>query len=249
MALSLPKFGDTLIEQTKARQPKQSCLWPAPYNDNTPQAAFKFLTECWWTWDETSGEIGLVPRKEYIEAACYEWHQAFEKRQALLIAKSRRLLISWLCRGLETWQMGLQRGESLIVDQVYENAAEHLWRVHFSLSQLRERRPEIKLAPHRYLGSADVKRIDDVVLPNGSLMTQGHQRAGSQQGKGKTIVSLEELSKYDSPADFWGQALIVTQGSATGKGGWVCGIANASANKGWDEIKEGANAREMLGLE
>jgi len=228
---------------------KSDCLWPAPYDIDSPEVAFRFLTECWWTFNEADQEIALVPKKPYVEELCHEWHGAFARRQALLIEKSRRLIVSWICRGLETWQMGLTKGETHIVDQTHENSAEHLWRVHFALGQLRERRPEFRLTKHEVRGSPAAKQATHVILPNGSLMTQGHQDAISEQGKGKTIVTLEEISKYRSPAAFWGQALIVTQGAAAGKGGWVCGIANASPISEWQEIKGFASAREMLGLE
>jgi hypothetical protein len=228
---------------------RSECLWPPPYHRDTGAAAFQFVTQCWWTFNEADQAIALVPAKEYVEELCHEWHMAFCRRQALLIEKSRRLIVSWICRGLETWQMGLTPGETHIVDQTHENSAEHLWRIHFALTQLRNRRPDIKLAKHEVRGSPAAKQATHVILPNGSLMTQGHQDAISEQGKGKTIVTLEEISKYRSPSAFWGQALIVTQGSAAGRGGWVCGIANASPVNDWQEIKGGASAREMLGLE
>jgi hypothetical protein len=229
--------------------PTKTCLWPAPYDEDTGEAAFRFITECWWTLNEADQKIDLVPAKPYVEALCHEWHGAFVRRQALLIEKSRRLIVSWISRGLETWQMGLSLGEAHIVDQTHENSAEHLWRIHFALGQLRDKRPEFQLAKHEVRGSPAAKQATHVILPNGSLITQGHQDAISEQGKGKTIVTLEEISKYRSPSAFWGQALIVTQGSAAGRGGWVCGIANASPVSEWQEIKGFASAREMLGLE
>jgi hypothetical protein len=233
------------LQQTNSTK----CLWPAPYDEDSADAAFRFITECWWTLNEADQVVSLVPAKPYVKELCSEWHGAFTRRQALLIEKSRRLIVSWICRGLETWQMGLGRGEAHIVDQTHENSAEHLWRVHFALGQLRERRPEFGLGKHEVRGSPAAKQATHVILPNGSLMTQGHQDAISEQGKGKTIVTLEEISKYRSPAAFWGQALIVTQGAAAGRGGWVCGIANASPISEWQEIKSFVSAREMLGLE
>lgn len=190
-----------------------------------------------------------MPPKPYVERFCHEWQGAFSRRQAMLCEKSRRLIVSWICRGLETWQLGIKPAEAIIIDQTFENSAEHLWRIHYALNQLRDRRPEFKLAKHLSYGSIERKQATDIKLPNGSLITQGHMDAIAEQGKGKTIVSLEEISKYRAPAAMWGQALIVTQGAATGSGGWVCGIANASPSSEWQEIKAGASAREMLGLE
>ena len=88
-----------------------------------------------------------------------------------------------------------------------------------------------------------------IELANGSLLTIAHQKAGAEQGKGKTDVILEELSRYRDPAGFWGQARIVTQGAAGGPGGWVCAICNASPNTAWHAIKEGVEARKLLGID
>lgn len=190
------------------------------------------------------------------EEFVHEWYGAFRRRQALIVEKSRRIFVSWMSRGLETWVMGLERGSWRIIDQTHENAAEHLWRVHFSLTELYDRRPELNLRRHDWRGSVVTKEPTDIILSNGSLMTQGHQDAGAAQGKGMTGVTLEEISKYRHPSEFWAQAKIVTQGS-DGTGGWVLGIANASPNEDWKSIKgadvdhniPGIKARKLLGLE
>ena len=145
--------------------------------------------------------------------------------------------------------MGLGRGEWHIVDQTHENSAQQLWRVHFSLKELASRRPELKLKPHKAYGSIERKEVTDIVLPNGSIFTQGFQEAGADQGKGKTGVTLEEVSKYRQPSAFWAQSLIITMGEAGSKGGWVCGIANSSPNPDWRDIKGKLSARKLLGLE
>lgn len=250
MATGLDKLEADLLERVHALNPKDARpLWPAPYNDDTAQSGFKFVTECWWGDNTTDRLVELMPAKEYVEALCYDWHLCYTSRKPLLIEKSRRLIVSWICRGLETWQMGLKRGDSIIVDQTYENAAEHLWRIHFGLTELRRRRPEFRLEPHRVLGSVDVHLVDDIVLPNGSTMTQGYQKPDSEQGKGKTLVTLEEVSKYRNPSAYWSQAIILTMGAAGNSGGWVCGIANSSPNPDWKNIKGGVSARSILGLE
>ena len=91
--------------------------------------------------------------------------------------------------------MGLGRGEWHIVDQTHENSAQQLWRVHFSLKELASRRPELKLKPHKAYGSIERKEVTDIVLPNGSIFTQGFQEAGADQGKGKTGVTLEVVPR------------------------------------------------------
>lgn len=247
-SFGLAEFQKKAFALLEEQGPARS-LWPDKYSEPTGESAFKFLTECWWTEEETSGRNDLVPQEEYVEEFCHEWINSYNNRQAFLVEKSRRLLISWMCRGLETRELGIAKGNLIIVDQTYENAAEHLWRVHHGYSVLREKRPEFRLKPHRKLGAEDVHRIDDVVLPNGSLFTQGHQAAGAEQGKGKKIVVLEEISKYREPAAFWSQAKLLTMGPANDVGGWVVGIANASPNPDWQKIKGNVKARNLLGLE
>jgi hypothetical protein len=224
-------------------------IWPHPYNHNDAQAGLRFLTECWYTFNEADQEMALVPNKEYIREFAYHWFESRSLRQPLVIEKSRRLLISWICRGLETWQLGIKRGELVIVDQTERNAAEHLWRVDFALKELRSRHPKLGIPEHQSRGTLIGRGCTMVQLANGSLMTIAHQRAGAEQGKGKTDVILEELSRYRDPAGFWGQARIVTQGAAGGPGGWVCAICNASPNTAWRSIKEGVEARKLLGIE
>jgi hypothetical protein len=224
-------------------------LWPEQYCDLTPATAFRWLTECWWTLDEAAMRVALVPQKEYIECFCYEWVTSFALRQPLIIEKSRRLVISWACRGLETWVCGLNRAEWLIVDQTHTNAAEHLWRCHFGLQELRQRRPKLNIPAYETRGAVLTKEPTHVILANGSILSQIHQDAGTSQGKGKTGITLEEISKYGSPSAFWNQAKIVTQGPPGELGGWLCGIANADPDPDWHAIKGKNSARKMLGLE
>jgi hypothetical protein len=227
---------------------EKSCLWPPPYDTDSPRAAYEFLTECWWTDNEANQQTELIPAKPFVREFVAEWHGAFSKRQPFLIEKVRRMTISWICRGLETWTMGLRRGSWLIIDQNHANASEHLWRIDHSLNQLYERRPNLKLRHHAVRGAVLIKQPTHVLLANGSQISQAHQDAGAAQGKGKTGVTLEEVSKYAAPSAFWGQALIVTQGKGGTPGGWVCGIANASPNPDWRAIKVGADARKLLRL-
>lgn len=223
-------------------------LWGERYSGDDPESAFRWLTECWWTLDEAASRIELVPPYEFLEQFTYEWHGAFQRRQPAVFEKSRRMVISWASRGLETRECGLRRSEWLIVDQTHKNAAEHLWRVHFALTELYDRRPDLNLPRHISRGSVLTKEPTHVVLANGSIITQLHQEAGASQGKGKTGITLEEISKYAAPSAFWNQALIVVQGPGGTPGGWVCGIANADPNEDWQAIKAKASARELLGF-
>ncbi len=227
---------------------RSGCIWPAPYHEDSAEAAFRFLTECWWTDNEADQSIELIPAKAFVWEFVKEWHGARGRRQPFIIEKVRRMMISWICRGLETWAMGLSRGSWIIIDQNHANAAEHLWRIDFALNQLYERRPELKLRRHKVRGAVLIKQPTHLLLANGSQISQAHQEAGAAQGKGKTGVTLEEISKYAAPSAFWGQALIVTQGKGGAPGGWVCAIANASPKADWRAIKGEMDARKFLGL-
>lgn len=235
-----------LMENTR---PTSGPLWPDEYREQSAEAAYHWLTECWVTDNEADQLQELVPSKSFVREFSREWFESFRDRRPMIVEKSRRLMVSWICMGLETWQLGLSRGSSMIIDQTEDNAKEHLWRAHFALSELEQRRPDMKLSGHEFRGSGLMYQISHLVLPNGSVMTVGHQNAGAAQGKGKTIIRLEEISKYRNPSAFWGQALIVTQGKGDGAGGWVYGIANSSPHEDWRNIKCKASARKLLNLE
>lgn len=228
--------------------PQGRCLWPDEYAADDGDTAFKFLTECWWTDNEADSKIELIPADDLTHDFCHLWTYAFNSRAPLIVEKSRRIRVSWMARGLETWTMGKARGQWMIVDQTHSNAAEHLWRCDFSLKQLYERRKNLHLTPHEVRGAVMIKEPTTIILPNGSIMKHGHQDAGASQGKGMTGLTLEEISKYKAASTWWGQALIVTQGSTEGTGGWVNGIANASTNEDWKDIKGKMKPREFLGI-
>ncbi|HWD38854.1 MAG TPA: hypothetical protein VG944_08405, partial [Fimbriimonas sp.] len=99
------------------------------------------------------------------------------------------------------------------------------------------------------MGSITKHEVTHISLANGSLMAQSHQDAGAEQGKGYTIVILEEISRYRGASKFWGQACLVTQGAPGTFGGWVCGIANPSTNEDWRQVKEMVKPRVLLGLD
>ena len=157
------------------------------------------------------------------------------------------MVISWVCRGLETWVMGLDRGSMLLIDQKHENSAEHLWRIHFALEEMSRRRPELQAGEWETYGSVARREVSSLMLPNGSLIRQSHQEAGSEQGKGYTLVVMEELSRYLGASQFWSQAAMVTQGKpGSGTGGWICGIANPVNNPSWEQVKQRMNPRRLL---
>lgn len=224
-------------------------LWPTRYADLTCECGFRFLTECWWTDDDERQRVGLIPPKPHIERLVWDWVGDFVPRIPHIREKSRRTIGSWSYRGLETWVMGLNRGAWLITDQTEDNAMAHLWRVAFALEQLAARRPELRLPPFRAKGPLEERLASSVILANGSIMTPAHQKALALQGKGKTGITMEELSKYRNAEAMWGQAIIVTRGGSGSEGGWVSAICNPSMDPLWRELKCKAKPLEVLGWE
>ncbi len=209
-----------------------------PYSNDTAETAFRFPDECCWTDNDADQTVELIPAKEYIEVLAREWHACLKGRQDLILEKSRRMIASWVFRGLELWQAGLKRGNWLLCDQDYAQSAKHVWRYHWLLEQIRNRRPDMKLPPWQSRGSLQARQLDVVTLANGSTLANANQEAGDLQGEGKTAIVLEEFSRYRDPARFWAQAHFLTQGKAgSGKGGWVCAICNASPNDDYRAIK------------
>jgi hypothetical protein len=212
-------------------------IWPAPYDEDTPEAGLRFLTECCWTDNDADQTVELIPAKDYIETLVQEWHGCLVRRQDLILEKSRRMIASWVFRGLELWQAGLRRGNWLLCDQDYAQSAKHVWRYHWLLEQMKLRRPEMNVADWDPRGSLKARKLDMVVLANGSTLANANQEAGDLQGEGKTAIVLEEFSRYRDPARFWAQSHFLTQGKASRSGGWVCAICNASENDDWRAIK------------
>lgn len=234
-------------ERIAAMRASSAPIWPDRYSEMNFESAFRFLTECWWTDDDERQRIELIPPSPHIEEFVWDWTEAFNGRIPWIWEKSRRMYVSWAARGLETRIMGITRGAWLLTDQTEENAEAHLWRCHFSLDQLYARRPDLHLPVHRAKGTLSDRLASSIVLANGSTLSRGHQKALSLQGKGKTGITMEELSKYRNAEAYWGQALIVTRGGAGGQGGWVCGIANPSQDPLWRELKCSMKPLELLG--
>jgi hypothetical protein len=212
-------------------------LWPAPYNVDTPEAAYRFLTECCWTDNDADQVIELIPTKAYVRAVVQLWHAAYSSRTPMILEKSRRMVMSWVYRGLELWACGMKRSNWLVCDQDYAQSAKHVWRYHFMLEQMRMRRPELQVPAFQSRGSLSAHQLDMVILANGSTLSNANQEAGDLQGEGKTGITLEEFSRYRYPGRFWSQARFLTQGKAESRGGWVNAITNASANEEYRELK------------
>jgi len=238
-------------------------LWKAPYDQDTPEIAYRFVTECCWTYNEADGPMELIPANEYVRRLCYEWWECRKTGRTLIIEKSRRLVASWILRGLELWSLGLKRGKHTIVGLTYPKAAEHVWRIWHLWEQLciHLRWHNIDDAQH-HGGNPMSQKLDDVILPNGSIVEKINQDGGSLQGSGYSGVTHEEFSLYNLPAAMYSQSRFVTQGAPGNVGGFVVIVTNSAPNPEWQERKQEAGgvagldgrmphikARHILGLD
>jgi hypothetical protein len=250
----LPKLLSYLTPQERARldrilragtEESSSCLWPSPYNEDSADAQYRFLTECCWTWDDETGESLQIPDLPHVRfISDLVWHTKSIGRP-IILEKARRLLASWVIRACRLFSGGLRKETGVIAGENYEKAAEHCWRVAYIYERMREERPEMRLAkclPRE--GNMDAHAIGQLILPNGTLIDTLNASGNSFQGRGKTWVDMEEFSLYPHPGSMWFQAKTVTKGRADVTGGHVLAVTNASPSVAWQEIKEIARVLE-----
>lgn len=212
-------------------------LWPAPYHEDTPEALWRFVTECCWTYNEADRAIELIPDHEYLQWLVHHWWNSRATGQELIIQKSRRMVVSWVIRACELWSLGMRRERGVVAGLNYPKAAEHVWRHAFMLRELKRRNPKIKIDHEERGGNFGTGQLDQVLLPNGSLVETLNQEGESFQGSGYSWVCLEEFCLYRRVAYMRAQAKFVTQGAPGKPGGFVVSISNASPNKEWLEAK------------
>jgi len=226
-------------------------LWPAPYREDSAEAAYRFITECCWTYNEADASVEPIPAQEHVREVVRAWWECRRTGRPFIEEKSRRLIMSWVFRGLRLWSMGLRPEKGVVCGLTYPKAAEHVWRFHWLYTQLRERRPEFRLAPCLAReGNVGAMAIRTLILPNGSIASALNQSGESFQGSGYAWVDMEEFSLYMRPEYMYGQALRVTEGKPGEVGGHVSVITNASPNQAWQGIKRvsGELRPQMRGL-
>ena len=212
------------------------CLWPSPYNTGDYESRLAFVYDCCWTWNEADRACMKLPKKAYIDYFVWEWTDTKAKGQPFICLKSRRLIISWLCRALELHDAGLSQANQLIAGQTFADAQAHVWRCWYLFDQCQKRNPNWKLDDPLFYGPMNDGRLDSLILPNGSKISSINQRGESFRGTGVTGACCEEGSAYDRLSNTWGQAVTVCQGSPTSVGGHPTMIANASPNEEFLEL-------------
>lgn len=235
----------SIVQEVIRRQIDKATLtkpvWPDRYADERDWKCLRnFCWERLLTYNEADQSIELIPRKDYIEWLIYNWHDSYINKTPTVWEKSRRMIVSWLFRGCELWAMGLRRGNAIVCDQDYDQSAKHCWRYHHYMVEMKRRFEDMRhvnYSTKNARGEVAAYKCDAVLLPNGSIMSNANQDGKALQGEGKSIISLEELSRYKHPASIWAQAKILTQGKAGSRGGFINAITNASPNDEWRSIK------------
>lgn len=228
-------------------------LWPLPYCQDSPEAAYRFLTECVRTRIEKTGEARAIPDKEYIRWVVHEWWGCKKTGRHLIIWKSRRLVLSWIMRALDVWDIGITPGDVMMGARVYEGkggAKEFVWRCWYIYDQLAQSFPNWNLKEPLTEGNVLKGEIDKLVLPNGGVVIAVNSERDSFKGGGARRAVTEELGDYRQVNEIWSQAMFVTQGPTsedgmpTGEiGGHAVAISNTSPNTEFKNLKQKAGGK------
>ena len=214
------------------------CLWKGEYANPSAENAFKFVCNL-RSWNEAAKKVQYIPDREYIKKYCFEWWQCYTEGRPMATEKCRRMVISWVSRGLELYVMGLGRCDQILAGEDLEAAAKHVWRIKHLYTDLRARMPEWKLPPHSELKYEGEKKLKQFSLPNGSTCSYANGQSSGLQGDGTSIITMEEGGIYRYLQSMLAQAKIITQGEAGATKGFVNIITNSSTNEEWQEVKRG----------
>jgi hypothetical protein len=221
-SLAIPPLE--LIEAELAKRGVlHSCIWPAPYDEDTPEAAWKFVLQC-RSYLETEGEVRRIPPAEFLESYVHLWHEvkANEQNNMLFTQKCRRMMISWCARALELHQMGLGRCDQILVGEDLEAASKHVWRLKHLYTDLQAQGWKLPgFKELRYEGERKLKMFG---LANGSICNYANGEAGGLQGDGTKIITMEEPALYSYLADMVAQAKILTIGPNKSRKGTIVNL-------------------------
>lgn len=204
---------------------RRSCLWPAPYDQDTFESAWAFV-RAQHTWNEAETAEQPMPTEPYLEEYAWEWQQGYTHGYMLAEEKCRRMVISWEARALELHKLGLGRQDQLLIGEDLEAAAKHVWRLEFLYQGLQKRNPGWKLPDNGHLLYKGDRRLSQFSLPNGSVCSYGNGEASSIQGDGYRVITMEEAGLYRYLSHMVAQAKIVSQARAGVTGGFVNLITN-----------------------
>lgn len=231
-------------------------LWPAPYNEATPESCYRFLVECIWTFDEATGKDTPMPDKDYLRLIVDEWYDCRKTGRQLHFIKSRRLVVTWALRAIELHEAGLARGRYVIAAEVFEGnngACGFVFRIKYLYDQLRARYTSKEAKEYGWnlkeataTGGRGSSQAQEVVLPNGSTFIAGNSDPSKFQGSGAGYICLEELSQYAEVERMIAQAAINTQGAPGHVGGMLTTVSNATENGEFLTLMEPHDGERLL---
>jgi len=222
-------------------------LWPERFCGTEPDKAWAFLKEL-RTWNEAESRVQAFPHEPYLEYECRRWVECRNSGELWVNEKCRRMVVSWMVRGLELWCMGQARCDVMIAGETYTSAAKHVWRLeHYYLdlqAQDRDRPIEQKwnLPKSSHISFEGERQLASFGLPNKSTCIAVNGQSKALQGEGTAIITMEEAGTYRYLGAMLAQANIITQSSATGQKGFVNMVTNANPNPQWQAIKKALTA-------
>lgn len=171
---------------------------------------FEYLTETNYTKDEVrAGEpevIRLIPKLPHVELFCKLW----QSERLLTVVKSRRMLFSWMCSGLELWLTSFtQEAHVAVIAQDQSGSEKFLGRVLWLYNHLPPKcpRPEIRL----WMGlEGNPKKI--MMVETGSTIEAFPGIPDKIRGEGKSLVRCEEIAFWPKAAESWAAILPTIQG-------------------------------------
>lgn len=220
---------------------KGGCLWPEPYNTYDAETAYRFLTECVWTFNEANQLVELIPEKQYIEDLVHEWFANRLAGKPTIVKKVRRMIISWIMAGLGVYAGGSAPGSFYIAAQKYPKSAGMVWRRSFVYDEIRKRYPEWRLSASQTWLYSGPRALQRLLLPNGSVYEPltGENPDDFRQ-EGATEVLCEEMAFWPRLSESWSNAIIMCAGKPGDIGGHPIAVSTVSANPMWRELTANA---------
>jgi hypothetical protein len=215
-------------------------LWPEGYNEDTEDCAWAFVRDLVLTWDDERKKVHGIPNLYYLEWITRVWHRCRAHHVGLTMEKSRRIVVSWLKRGLNCWDMGLCRSTGVVTGMTFDKSCDFVWRIAFIYRQIRHTHPEYALPDcSTNGGNYDRMLVEEVIFPNGSKVEKMNQDSGKFQGSGYSWIDVEEPSLYRDVIGLNAQAVIITSGSGEEHAGSINHISNANPfNPDWIKFRK-----------
>jgi hypothetical protein len=185
---------------------------------------YSFLTECCYTKDEVAvnrpdlAVVRLIPKMPYIRTICEKW----EQEPRLVLPKSRRMLVSWICTALEEWLCNFTENVVVYVIALEQTGADaFLARHQFIHEHLPPECPRSRINIRR--GKAGDPTIIEY-LDTRSQIEALSSKPDDIRGEGATLIRCEEMAFWQWAEASWKALLPTIQG-----GGRIVVVSSAEA--------------------